>query len=121
MDAQAMNAEFAALVARLDQIEDVTDPKRIAVTAEELRRVGYTPMLLVEPAGFLEASLAQIEMEVARIRTLPVDELPNGMAEPDEVRLQAAMLLVSNYEVLVQLRIPDPKAWDDVIELYGED
>ena len=121
MDAQAMDAEFAALVERLDQIEEVSDPKRIAVTAEELGRMGYTPMLLVEPENFLEASLPQIEMAVERIRTMPADELPNGMAEPDEVRLQAAMLLVSNYEVLAKLRVPDAKTWDDVIELYGED
>jgi small-conductance mechanosensitive channel len=116
-----MDTVFAELMERLDQIEDVTDADRIAKTAEELRRVGYSPMLLVAPENFLEASLDTIRAEVKRIRTMPQAELPTEADAADDVRVQAATLLVSHYEQLTLLRLPDPKAWDDLIELYGED
>ncbi len=121
MDAKTIDAEFAALAKRLDEIEDVTDPKRVATAADELRRVGYTPMLLVAPDNFLESTREQIRAEIERIRTMPAAELPTEADEASTVRVQAAMLLVSNYETLVRLRQPDPKVWNDIIELYGED
>ncbi len=121
MDAKTIDAEFAALARRLDEIEDVTDPQRVATATDELRRVGYTPMLLVAPDNFLETTREQIRAELQRIRTMPAAELPTEADEAETVRVQAAMLLVSNYETLVRLRQPDPKAWNEIIELYGED
>lgn len=121
MDKTTIDAEFAALAERLDAIEDVNDPKRVATTAEELHRLGYTPMLLVTPDHFIEADRGQIRAELERIRHLPGDELPTEADEADTVRIQAAKLLVSNYEILVRLRRPEADAWDEVIELYGED
>jgi len=121
MDAKTIDAEFAALAKRLEDLEDITDAKRVETAADELRRVGYTPMLLVAPDNFLETTREQIQAELQRIRSLPAEELPTEADEADMVRIQAAMLLVSNYETLVRLRQPDPKVWNDIIELYGED
>lgn len=121
MEPKTLDTEFAALAERLAAIEDVTDPKRVRIAAEELRRIGYTPMVLVAPENFLEATGDQIGAELKRIRTMPATELPTEADEADTVRVQAAMLLVANYEMLVRLRVPDGTAWDAIIELYGED
>jgi hypothetical protein len=121
MDREKLDAEFADLTARLNKVEDVTDPGRIEKTADELRRLGYSPMLLVAPEDFLDSSLDDIRALVSRIRTMPEAELPTEADAPDDVRVQAAKLLVSHYEQLTLLRMPEAKAWDDLIELYGED
>lgn len=121
MDTKTLDAEFAALARRLAAIEDVTDPERVRITAEELRRIGYTPMLLVAPENFIEATREQIAAELKRIRTMSADELPTEADKPDTVRVQAGSLLVANYEILARLRVPDAKVWDEIIELYGED
>jgi len=121
MESNVLDAEFAALAKRLAAIEDVTDPKRVRIAAEELRRMGYSPMLLVAPENLLEATRDQIAAELKRIRTMAAAELPTEADEADTVRVQAAMLLVTHYEMLVRLRVPDGAAWDEIIELYGED
>ncbi len=121
MDTKTLDAEFAALDKRLAAIEDVTDPRRVQITADELQRMGYTPMLLVAPDNFIVATREQIAAELKRIRTMPADELPTEADEADTVRVQAGALLVTNYEILVRLRVPDAKVWDEIIELYGED
>ena len=121
MESNVLDAEFAALAKRLAAIEDVTDPKRVRIAAEELRRMGYSLMLLVAPENLLEATRDQIAAELKRIRTMAAAELPTEADEADTVRVQAAMLLVTHYEMLVRLRVPDGAAWDEIIELYGED
>lgn len=103
--------------------EDATD-EQIRITAESLRRRYFEPLMLIKPDDFIYWRKKDVLAEYDRLAGLPKDA-PELVAitstSPSEVVDTQLGMLLSQYELLCDLRVGKAGAWDVINELYEDD
>lgn len=112
----------------LDKIKNLTDDaddSAVVRTAEELRMLSFSPILLIETPNILTMRKSEIITEAERILLLKDSQLPdydkNGIAGSDDFKQKHLDMLYFYFELITRLRRNEPEAWDYVHELYEDD
>lgn len=99
----------------------------IEASSQALEGFNYSPTLLIPTPNFIHFTKEDLLGEIDRLagacredieKELGIEE-KNGQ-DLGEIVLRHLKLLVYHYHLLVRLRKNDPKAWDEINELYEE-
>ena len=99
------------------------DPEKIRQTAEALKGMRYSPILLSDFDEFLIVDSTRFFPELERVINSPdiaEDQLPKGVDQAG-FRNKKISLLLYHYKLLNRLRRGEPEAWDEINELMEDD
>ena len=99
------------------------DPAKIEKTADVLKGMRYSPILLSDFEDFLTADSKRFFSELEKVLASPdVQEtsLPSGETQ-ESFRSKKASLLLYHYKLLNRLRRDEKEAWDEINELMEDD
>jgi hypothetical protein len=106
-------------------LPEVLDASRIQQTAARLETLHFVPTLMLPVPCFLYFSKADLLEEIERVAALSEQDIhAQGIEieqEAHEIKLEQIGLLVYHFKLLSRLRMDEPKAWDEIDELYGDD
>ncbi|QEN08231.1 hypothetical protein EXM22_09610 [Oceanispirochaeta crateris] len=99
------------------------DPEKIKNTANALKEMRYSPILLSDFEDFLTVDSSRFFPEVESLLNSP--DLPGEFLPPGETqesfREKKVSILIYHYKLLNRLRRGEPEAWDEVYELMEDD
>jgi len=101
----------------------VDEPEKIRQTAEVLKGMNYSPIILTDFDGFLSVNSSRFFPGLEQVLNAPdVKEstLPPGETQ-ESFRHKKASLLLYHYKLLNRLRRDEPEAWDEINELMEDD
>jgi len=101
----------------------VDDPEKIRQTADILKKMNYSPIILTDFDGFLSVNSADFFPGLEKVLNSPdvdASALPRGETQ-ESFRSKKASLLLYHYRLLNRLRRGEPEAWDEINELMEDD
>ena len=99
------------------------DPVMIEKTAEVLKGMRYSPILLSDFDDFLTVDSKRFFSELEKVLAspdIPDASLPDGESQ-ESFRNKKASLLLYHYKLLNRLRRDEKEAWDEINELMEDD
>jgi hypothetical protein len=99
------------------------DPAKIEKTAEVLKGMRYSPILLSDFEDFLSVDSGRFFPELEKVLNspdVPDPDLPEG-EDQESFRNKKASLLLYHYKLLNRLRRDEKEAWDEINELMEDD
>ena len=106
-------------------LPDDVSAEKIEETAARLEGLNYAPPVIIENGKFLWLTKDGLLGEIDRILAMPDQEAcalaPNEPLKCQDLRIQFISVQIYYFKILVQLRMGDLEAWDEVDEMYVHD
>lgn len=124
-DQHTFDKNITELKDELKKLPDNFSEQCIEETACRLERLNYSPPVILRLETFLRLSSKLLLAEIEKILAMPDSEAcalaPDSPAECRDLRIQFISVLLFYYKQLIELRLNNTEAWDEVDEVYVHD